>query len=123
MIIGLGTDIVDLARIRSVYARFGKRFLERILTSQELAGMEGDNAAFIGSRFAAKEAAAKALGAGFSQGVHPTLLEVRKTKDGQPLLVLHGAALARAASMGIRRSFLSLSHERNLAIATVILEG
>lgn len=122
MIIGLGTDIVDLARIRAIHARYGRRFLQRILTPEELAGMPAASAAFIGSRFAAKEAAAKALGTGFSQGVRPALLEVKKAAGGQPLLVLHGAALARACALGMRRAHLSLSHERNLAIATVILE-
>lgn len=122
MIIGLGTDIVDIERIRAIHARFGERFYRRILSPRELAEMPPTSAAFIGSRFAAKEAASKALGTGFSRGILPTLLEVKKVASGQPLLILHGAALARACELGMRRAHLSLSHERNLAIATVILE-
>ena len=124
MIVGLGIDMTELERIRKVHARFGRRFLEKFLGPGELAALPAEPpAALLAGRFAAKEAAAKALGTGFSGGVGPCQMEVAHTPAGGPILVFHGAAAERAASLGTRAVHLSISHERSHAIAVVVLEA
>lgn len=120
MIIGIGIDLVDLERIALVYNKFGERFLRRILSPAEMAGPL--TPAYIGSRFAVKEATVKALGTGFTAGITPVLVEVVKPDQNRPTLILRGAALKKAEEIGARRFHVSLSHERKLATAMVILE-
>ena len=128
MILGIGTDLTSILRIRSSVQRFGGKFLARILTEQELAAMPGpDSPAFphipyVAGRFAAKEAASKALGTGFDQGITFHDIEVIRLESGKPELLLHGAAGDRAEAMGVRRCHLSITHERDMAAAFVILE-
>jgi len=121
----MGTDLVAVDRIRDALARHGDRFLARVLTAGEQAACRdrGDPAQCVASRFAAKEAAAKALGTGFSDGVRLLDLEVARQPGHPPRLHLHGAAAERARSQGVVRAHLSLSDEAGLALATVILEG
>ena len=125
MIVGLGTDLVALDRIRRALARHGDRFLERVLTAGErtAGNQRPDPALFVASRFAAKEAAAKALGTGFQGGVRLTDLEVVRSRGQAPELHLHGAAARHAANLGVVRQHLSLSDEGGFALATVVLEG
>lgn len=123
MIVGLGVDIVELARIEKSLARFGRRFAEKILGPEELAAMPSLTVSYIAGRFAAKEAAVKALGTGFSQGIGPTLVEAVATSGGKPQLRLHGAALQRARDMGVTSSHVSISHDRSSAVAVVVLEA
>ncbi|MCS6933470.1 MAG: holo-ACP synthase [Acetobacteraceae bacterium] len=103
MIIGLGSDIVDIRRIEAVIARHGDRFLDRIFTREERAKAErrGGRAriATYARRFAAKEAAAKALGTGFSEGVFWRDLGVVNLSSGRPTLRLTGGAAARLAAI------------------------
>lgn len=103
MIIGLGSDIIDIRRIEAVIARHGDRFLDRVFTPQERARAErrGERAriATYARRFAAKEAASKALGTGFSQGVFWRDLGVVNLSSGQPTLRLTGGAAARLAAI------------------------
>jgi holo-[acyl-carrier protein] synthase len=103
MIIGLGSDIVDIRRIESVIARHGDRFLERIFTPAERAKAdrraERIRAATYAKRFAAKEAASKALGTGFRAGVFWRDLGVVNLSSGQPTLRLSGGAAARLAAI------------------------
>ena len=103
MIIGLGSDIIDIRRIEAVVARHGDRFLDRIFTPQERAKAErrGERTriATYARRFAAKEAASKALGTGFSQGVFWRDLGVVNLSSGQPTLRLTGGAAARLAAI------------------------
>ncbi|MFN7001128.1 MAG: holo-ACP synthase [Elioraea tepidiphila] len=103
MIIGLGSDIIDIRRIEAVIARHGERFLDRIFTPQERAKAErrGERTriATYARRFAAKEAASKALGTGFSQGVFWRDLGVVNLSSGQPTLRLTGGAAARLAAI------------------------
>ena len=103
MIIGLGSDIIDIRRIEAVVARHGDRFLDRIFTPQERAKAErrGERTriATYARRFAAKEAASKALGTGFSQGVFWRDLGVVNLSTGQPTLRLTGGAAARLAAI------------------------
>ena len=123
MIIGLGTDIAELARIKASYDRFGERLLQKILTDEEQKNLSKSPIAYIAGRFAAKEAAVKALGTGFSQGIGLLDVEVLRSPTGQPLLRLHGAARQRAEAMGMRTAHISISHDRNAAVAVVVLEA
>lgn len=124
MILGIGLDVAEIPRIRDSLERFGARFTGRVLTRAEAAGMpENDPAPYVAARFAAKEAAAKALGTGFSQGVTMAGIEVESLPSGAPTLRLHGKALEIASAMGVQRIHISLTHGRDIAAATVILEG
>lgn len=124
MILGTGTDLIEIERIRASVARYGDRFLRRVYTPAEIAycGRKRNSAESYAARFAAKEAAAKALGTGISQGVGWREIEVLREPSGQPTLRFTGRALARASSMAVRRASLSLSHGRELALAVVLLE-
>ncbi|EPR42335.1 Holo-(acyl-carrier-protein) synthase [Desulfovibrio sp. X2] len=123
MIVGLGIDVVELARIAKGIERFGERFLTKLLTSGERAAMSGRHPIpFLAARFAAKEAASKALGTGFSQGVTLHLLEVVGGERGKPEMVFHGAARERADELGVSRIHVSLTHGRDTAAAVVVLE-
>lgn len=124
MIIGLGIDITELARVKAAHERFGRRFLEKFLAPGELAALaQIPRLSFLAGRFAAKEAASKALGTGFSVGIVPSLIEVVPTTSGAPGLLFHGSALERARLLGMRAAHLSISHERAYAVAVVVLEA
>jgi len=123
MILGLGTDLVKIARIDAVMARFGERFLNRCFTDAERARGK-NNSRFYAKRFAAKEAAAKALGTGFRGGVLLKEIEVLNAESGAPSLILHGTAQARLAALADGRTpslHLSLSDERDQALAVVVI--
>lgn len=123
MIIGLGIDIVELDRIAHSWERFQERFARKILHPEEMAALPERPVAFLASRFAAKEAAVKALGTGFAEGVIPTDIQVAKDASGKPELLLHGRAAERFAAMGGTRAHLSFSHEKHAATAVVVLEA
>jgi holo-[acyl-carrier protein] synthase len=126
MVVGLGTDIIEIARIRQSLARFGDRFRDRIFTPAEIAYCESRVKGSIESyatRFAAKEAAAKALGTGISRGVSWLEIEVRRTPGHRPTLHFSGRALQHANRLGVTNASLSLTHSRDAAIAVVILES
>lgn len=124
MIVGIGTDLVALDRIRRVLARHGEAFLARTLTpaEQALARDRRDPVPFVAGRWAAKEAVAKALGTGFGRECGLLDLEVLNDPAGRPVLALHGAAAATAARRGIVRVHLSLSHEQSHAVAFAVAE-
>ena len=124
-----GVDIIDIDRIAQAVRRWGNAFLQRVFTSQELVDANG-RASSLAARFAAKEATAKALGAGI-QGIGAGLsggvvavgwrdIEVVRLPTGQPTLHLRGRAAERAAVLGWRSVSLSLSHARDAAIASVV---
>ena len=126
MVIGIGTDLMEIARIAQSIDRFGERFLERVFTPGEIAycrRKQKTAAESFAARFAAKEAAAKALGTGISRGVSWLELEVGREPGGRPLLSLSGRAAERAQSLGITRIVLSLTHSRDVAFAVVVMEG
>jgi holo-[acyl-carrier protein] synthase len=122
VIAGIGVDIVEVGRIRDVLERHGERFLARVLTDAErrYCLLHRDPAPHVAGRFAAKEAVMKALGTGWSSGVHFATIEVVRAASGQPSLRLHGAAAERAGDRAIWH--LSLSHDRGQAIAVAVLE-
>jgi len=124
LILGLGTDLIEIERIESSYKRFGESFLARIYTAGEIAYcMSKKNyAESLAARFAAKEAGAKALGTGISRGVNWREFEVRRRPGQRPELHLHGRAAEIAARLGVRRLSLSLSHSRTTSIAVVVAE-
>jgi holo-[acyl-carrier protein] synthase len=125
MVLGLGTDLIEIARIARSYERFGEAFLDRVYTPAEIAyclGKRKTSAESLAARFAAKEAAAKALGTGISRGVSWREFEVRRRPAERPTLHLSGRAAQIAAALGIRRLALSLSHSRDFAIAVVVAE-
>ncbi|GAB0114290.1 holo-ACP synthase [Acidisoma sp. C75] len=131
MIIGLGSDLCDIRRIEQAIARFGDRFLERVFTETERAKAmrrtEKIRAATFAKRFAAKEAAAKALGTGFNRGVFMSDLGVVNLASGQPTLKLTGGAAARLASLtppGMRAEVaLTMTDEYPYAFAQVIISA
>ena len=126
MILGLGTDMIEIARIEHSLQRFGDNFLHRVYTAGEIAYCQRKlktAAESFAARFAAKEAGAKALGTGISHGVSWREFEVTRAPGHRPELVLHGRARELADRMGITRLSLTLSHSRDHAIAVVAAEG
>ena len=126
MIVGTGVDLVEIGRVARSIERYGRRFLERVYTAQEIAYCERKrrNAAeSYAARFAAKEAGAKALGTGMGFGVGWRDIEVGREPAGRPLLVFHGRAAELAQAMGVVRASLSITHTETQAMAMVILEG
>lgn len=125
MTIGIGIDVIQNDRIAESLERFGDRFLRRIYTEDETAYCQScaRPAIHFAARFAAKEAAFKALGTGWSGGVRWRDVEVRRLRSGQPELLLHGAALERASALGSTRFYVSLTHDHTVSAAVVILEA
>ena len=125
MIVGSGIDLVEIDRIQRSLDRFGSRFLDRVYTPGEQAYcMRRRNAAeSLAARFAAKEAGAKALGTGISQGVNWLEIEVIREPGGRPGLRFHGRAAERAGKMRVAHAALSLTHSKDLAMASVVLES
>ena len=123
MIIGVGVDIAELGRIGNAFSRFGEKFSAKILTPAERGLVPANAVAFLASRFAAKEAAVKALGTGFSAGITFQDIEVCSDRLGKPLIFFHNEAQTRCLAMQVRAAHLSLSHSRENAVAMVILEG
>jgi holo-[acyl-carrier protein] synthase len=125
MILGLGTDLIEIDRIERSYQRFGEAFLHRIYTPGEIAyclGKKKNSSESFAARFAAKEAGAKALGTGIARGVSWREFEVRRRPGERPTLHLSGRAAQIAAQMGVRRLSLTLSHSREHSIAVVVAE-
>jgi len=124
MVLGLGSDLIEIPRIEASIRRFGDRFLARVFTPAEIAycNRKKNAAESFAARFAAKEAGAKALGTGISHGIAWPEIEVRREPSGKPTLHWTGRALERAEAMGVRRTSLSLTHARQIAFAVVIVE-
>src|SRR5246127_93196 len=124
MIVGSGIDLVEITRIEQSVERFGQRFLDRIYTAAEQAYClrKRKAAESLAARFAAKEAAAKALGTGISRGVHWLEIEVVREPGGRPVPRFHGRAAELAGRPGGAHAALSLTHTDNLALASVVLE-
>jgi holo-[acyl-carrier protein] synthase len=122
MIVGVGIDVVPVVRFAEVLARTPS-LAARLFTTSELVTHSGEARApeSLAARFAAKEALAKALGAG--GGMHWTDAEVVTDDAGRPSLVVTGTVAARATSLGVTRWHVSLSHDGGIASATVIAEG
>jgi holo-[acyl-carrier protein] synthase len=124
MIVGTGIDIAEVPRIRHSIERFGGRFLNRIFTAgeQRYCDSKANRVERYAARFAAKEAAMKALGTGWNYGVRWQDCEVARKPGGRPTLVFHGKAGEFAAKLGVTNISLSLTHTEESAMAQVILE-
>jgi holo-[acyl-carrier protein] synthase len=125
MVIGIGTDVIEIGRVEGSIERYGERFLERIFTAQEIAycRQKKSSAESFAARFAAKEAGAKALGTGISRGISWKEIEVRREPGERPTLHWSGKAAERAEALGVTRTALSLTHSRSVAMAVVVVEG
>ena len=132
MIIGTGSDLIDIRRIEKTLERFGERFIQRCFSPVEIAKAErrraaGTHIATYAKRFAAKEACSKALGTGFSHGVYMKDIAVENDALGRPTLVLSNGAAARMRSMipaGLTpRLHLTITDEPPLAQAMVTIEA
>jgi holo-[acyl-carrier protein] synthase len=125
MIVGLGLDIAEIDRIEAAIARHGAPFLERLFTPSEVAYCQRHKNRYerYAARFAAKEAAMKALGTGWSQGVRWRDIEVTRERGGKPTLVLAGVAREIADRLGVRHIAMTITHSGNLALAQVIFEN
>lgn len=125
MIVGIGIDLVEIARVRRLVERWGDRFLHRVFTEDEVAYAKRRQAPaeHLAARFAAKEATLKALGTGLSLGVRWREMEVRRAPGRAPTLALSGRTAAIGAARGVRRVHVSLTHDAGLAMAQVLAEG
>ncbi len=125
MIIGLGVDIAEVERVKAAINRHGESFLRRIYTPDERAYCEKFRNKYerFAGRFAAKEAAMKALGTGWRRGIRWTDIEVARQKGGKPSLELHGAARKLADEMGVQHISVSITHTATQALAQVIFEA
>ncbi len=124
MIAGTGIDVVEIDRIQRSIDRYGKRFLDRVYLDAEQAYClrKRNSGESFAARFAAKEAAAKALGTGISHGVNWLEIEVVREPSGRPTLQLYGRAAEIAERLGVIRSALSLTHTAQIAMASVVFE-
>ena len=125
MILGLGTDIVEVARIAASHARWGEAFLNRILLPAEIAYCLSyrESAPHLAVRFAAKEAISKAFGTGIGAELGWHDMEILRDDLGRPFIRLHGGGQTLFTARGARQLHLSLSHTRQYATAVAILEG
>jgi holo-[acyl-carrier protein] synthase len=122
-IIGLGTDIVEISRLKKVLESHDQRFTERVFTQAERVLAEGkkESVTFYAGRWAAKEAVSKALGCGIGEHCSFTDVEILNDACGAPQVTLSGAAARRLSALGGINIHISVSHERAYAVATVII--
>ena len=125
MIVGTGIDIAEVPRIRQSIERYGDRFLHRVFTDGEISycSSKSNFDERYAARFAAKEAAMKALGTGWNYGVRWRDIEVVRPQGKRPSIVFHGKAAEVAKSLGATNVALSITHTGEQAMALVILEG
>ena len=125
MVKAIGLDLCEVSRIRRLLERYGERFIGRVFTEGEASycRAHADPAVYFAARFAAKEAALKALGTGRGQGVRWRDVEVLRDPRGVPLIALSGPARDRALALGIDRMLVTLTHTASQAAAAVIGEG
>jgi holo-[acyl-carrier protein] synthase len=122
MIVGLGTDIIEVVRIGEMIERHGELFLQRVFTEQEIlyCGQRKLAIQHYAGRWAAKEAVMKTFGTGFTKGVGFRDIEVQSRKSGQPLIELSGGAKETARLLGVDEVLITISHCRAYATATAI---
>ena len=125
MILGVGTDLVEIHRIEKALARYGERFARRVLVEQELEHFRREKkpAAWLAKRFAAKEAFSKAMGTGIHFPVNWHNVSVANARSGKPQLCFSEPLAALMTQRGIRHAHVSLTDEISLAFAFVVIEG
>jgi holo-[acyl-carrier protein] synthase len=123
MIFGVGTDLLEVARVERVWNRFGERFATRVLLDAELAlfSESANRVRFLAMRFAAKEAIVKAMGTGFANGMWVRDVGTVPNELGQPQVIYSARGAAMCAKLGIGDGFLSLSDEAGLILAFAVL--
>lgn len=124
MIVGVGIDIIEVARMRRTLERYGKHFLDHVFTEDEQQEAPGGvgGASYFAGRWAAKEAVAKALGTGIGESCGWKDVRVVRSANGKPEVVLDGPASLRASELAVGCIHISISHERHLACASVVME-
>ncbi len=125
MILGVGIDIIEVARIASSLEKFGERFGQRILLPDEMAYCLSHRhpAPFVAARFAAKEAISKAFGTGIGAALGWRDMEIRRKESGEPFVVLHGKGRELFELRKARQLLVSISHTENYAAVTAVVEG
>jgi holo-[acyl-carrier protein] synthase len=125
MIVGIGLDIAEVDRVKAAIERHGERFLHRVYTDAERAYCDSKPNRFerYAGRFAAKEAAMKAIGTGWRHGIGWRDFEVRRAPSGQPIIQFSGKAAEFAKALGVQKALVTISHTEANAIAQVLLEG
>ena len=123
-IVGIGIDICEILRVKKLYEKYKHSFLKKILTEKEIVDFyaRNESLSFLAGRFAAKESIVKALGTGFTDGISFQDFTVFNDKDGAPKLDILNNALKVKEAKNINQIHLSISHEKNYAVASVILE-
>ena len=125
MILGIGIDIIEVARIRASHEKFGERFLNRILLPSEISYCLSHKtpSPFLAARFAAKEAISKAFGTGIGAQLGWQDMEVGRKKSGEPFVILHGGGQELLHLRGAKAVLISLSHTQDHAAAVAVLES
>ncbi len=125
MIVGIGVDIVETMRFEKLYARFGNRVVRRLLTDHEIDEFNNRSqpVSYLATRFAAKEAAAKALGTGFGEVVGYKSVEISNDRNGKPLLRFFRRATVLAEQKKVGNVLVSISDEKHYVVAMVVLES
>ncbi len=125
MIVGIGSDVIQISRIEKAAKKWGDRFLNRVFNQKEILYSQSkkDWAASLAARFAAKEACAKALGTGINKGVNWQHIYVTRERGSAPVITLKGNAKKIADDLKVKRIFVTLSHDNDIAFAVVILEA
>jgi holo-[acyl-carrier protein] synthase len=123
MVKAIGTDIVTIERIRAAVERSGDAFVKRILTpfEQQQYAVRSDGIRYLAKRFAAKEAAVKALGTGIGRGISWQHIQIENDEHGAPVLIFTGPAAQRQAQLGSLQAHISIADETDQAIAFVVL--
>ena len=126
MINGVGVDILEKERVFTIHKKYGKRFQERVLGDSEIKAIEGkslnNQIRFISNNFACKEAVAKALGLGFTEGISLKEIEILRKPSGQPFITLNGNTDKVAKNIGIKKFHVSISETKKLSMAFVVGE-
>jgi holo-[acyl-carrier protein] synthase len=125
VIVGIGVDIAETARVEKLSAKYGERFARRILTTDELVEFDRrkHSSSYLATRFAAKEAVAKALGTGIGKQFGFHSIQIDNDDRGKPLLRFMGTAVDLIAGLNINNAMISLSDEKHYVVAMVVLES
>jgi holo-[acyl-carrier protein] synthase len=124
-VLGIGVDLVEVARIQHSLDRFGERFLHRVFTDGEIQYSMSMKfpARHLAARFAAKEAVSKAFGTGIGKAMGWRDIDIRKKPSGEPFLVFAGPAQELAVARGVASALITLSHTEHHAVACIVLDG
>lgn len=123
MITGIGIDVVELERIEKIWNKYGRKFAEKILSTEELALLpQANSIVFLAGRFAAKEALSKALGTGFSGHITLKDFSITNLPSGQPVATLYNEAKKTAHNIGASKIHISITHGKYTAAAVAVLE-